>query len=65
MAESKGFELRGFKTQFKDPSKLVHDYIIQEGAPPPAIKDDLGGNVENIERMMGSLSSMTAVCMHN
>jgi hypothetical protein len=46
----------------KDLSALVDKYMNQSGGPPP-IKRDVGGNVENIENLVGSFSSMISACM--
>jgi hypothetical protein len=50
------------KLNAKDLSKLVHYIIIQEGGPPTT-NQDIGGNVESIERMLESLYSVMVICM--
>jgi hypothetical protein len=51
----------------KDLSALVDKYMGQSGGPPP-IKKDIGGNVENIEtieHLVESFSSMISACMQS
>jgi hypothetical protein len=43
---------------------LVQKYMKQNGGDPP-IKQDISGNVENIEHMLESFSIMMAACMHS
>jgi hypothetical protein len=48
----------------KDLSALVDKYMNQSGGPPP-IKQNIGGNVENIEHLVESFSSMISACMQS
>jgi hypothetical protein len=52
------------KMNAKELIQLVHDYMTQVGGPPP-MKQDIGGNVANIEFMLESLSTMIAACMQS
>jgi hypothetical protein len=49
----------------KDISQLVHDYNMAQVGGPPPMKQDIGGNVANIEVMLESLSTMMAACMQS
>jgi hypothetical protein len=56
---------RGVSTlNAKDLSDLVDKYMNQSGGPPP-VKQDIGGNVENIEHLVESFSSMISACMQS
>jgi hypothetical protein len=48
----------------KDLCDLVEKYMNQYCGPPP-IKQDIGGNVDNIEQMLESFSMMMAACMQS
>jgi hypothetical protein len=52
------------KMNAKDLSQLVHDYMTQLVGPPP-MKQDIGGNVANIEVMLEIISTMMAACMQS
>jgi hypothetical protein len=48
----------------KDLGALVEKYMNQSGGPP-TIKKDIGGNIENIEHLVESFSSMISACMQS
>jgi hypothetical protein len=52
------------KLNANDLSSIVQKCMYQVGGPPP-IKQDIGGNVENIERMLESFYGMMAACMQD
>jgi hypothetical protein len=52
------------KMNAKDLSQLVNYYMTQVGGNPP-IKQDMCGNVANIEVMLESLSTMMDACMQS